>query len=707
MLEETILKEERNCWRIRKAKRLSFLIDADAYFRALISAVDQAEKAVYISGWDIDSRVRLIRSSEEKESSEVSLGPYLNEKAKETPALNIYILCWDFSVIYTLEREWLQSLKFEWQTHRRVHFHLDSEHPAGASHHQKFVVVDDALAFCGGIDLTKNRWDTPQHHPRDSRRINPDGKPYATFHDIQTVADGDLAGDLGDLFRLRWLRATGRKLAPVDRDKHLNWPQESSPDMTHVRAAVARTHPAYKDREAVREVEYLFQDMIASSRHYLYLENQYFTSPVIADALIKSLEKKEGPDILLLLPRRSRGLLEQSTMDALRARQIERILKADAYKRLLVAYPALSKTDDVFVHAKIMIADDRLARVGSANLTNRSMGLDTECDVVIEALDEPENRGAVALFRNRLLAEHTGHSVEAVSRAIESKESFLSAVRSLSNLERSLKKISIEEELPVDSTKLIPDTALLDPHRPVELDRILDRFVEESNPESKRMTLWKILAVLGLLLALAGVWQWSPLSQWIDPQYMAQLAQHIEESPLSPVYVLGAYLAGGILMVPVTVLVIATAMVFPAFTATGYALGGCLLSAILTYGIGARLGSAPLERVAGRRINRLNKRLARKGILAIAVIRNLPLAPFTLVNMAAGASKVRFRDYVVGTGIGMLPGIVAVTFFADRVFQTLKKPNWLNITISCALFVAFGLGFWWLKRRLQKTKEGE
>jgi phospholipase D1/2 len=122
-------------------------------------------------------------------------------------------------------------------------------------------------------------------------------------------------------------------------------------------------------------------------------------------------------------------------------------------------------------------------------------------------------------------------------------------------------------------------------------------------------------------------------------------------------------------MVPVTVLIIATAMVFPAFTATGYALGGCVLSAILTYGIGARLGSAPLQRFAGGKINRLNKRLAKKGFLAIAVIRNLPLAPFTLVNMAAGASKVRFRDYVVGTGIGMVPGIVAVTFLQIDCFK--------------------------------------
>jgi len=160
-------------------------------------------------------------------------------------------------------------------------------------------------------------------------------------------------------------------------------------------------------------------------------------------------------------------------------------------------------------------------------------------------------------------------------------------------------------------------------------------------------------------------------------------------------------------MVPVTVLIGATAMVFPAATAVVYAFSGSILSAILSYGIGARLGSAPLHKIAGPKIDALNKRLARNGILAVAVIRNLPLAPYTLVNMAAGASKVKFRDYVLGTAIGMAPGILAITVFADRLLQAIKDPNWLNISVSGVLLVAFGVGFWWVRRRLRRREKGE
>ncbi|HKI49212.1 MAG TPA: phospholipase D-like domain-containing protein, partial [Desulfobacteria bacterium] len=309
---------------------------------------------------------------------------------------------------------------------------------------------------------------------------------------------------------------------------------KASPHLTNVQAAVARTYPSYKGRREVREVETLFLDIIQSARDYLYIENQYFTASAISDALIRSLRTKRGPEILLVLPRQSRGLLEKSTMDALRAREIKRILKADSHKRLWVVYPALSKKEDVFVHAKVMIADDRLVRVGSANLTSRSMGLDTECDVVADASNDARNMDAIAAFRNRLIAEHTGHKTEEVSRAFSSEDSFLNAVRSLSHNERSFRKISIKNQLPVDGAKLVPDTSLLDPNRPVELDRIFDHFVEKPDKDSKRRPLLRILIILGVLLALAGAWRWTPLHQWMSPQKIAHMAEIFRDSAFTP-----------------------------------------------------------------------------------------------------------------------------------------------------------------------------
>jgi len=244
MTHRSILQEGKNCWRIGKAKRLSFLIDADAYYRAFVKAVDHARHTVYISGWDIDSRVRLIRSTKNDTPHNISLGAYLNQKAIETPNLNIYILCWDFSFIYALEREWFSSVKFEWQAHACLPFRLDDDHPAVASHHQKFVVVDDSLSFCGGIDLTKDRWGTSQHHRRDSRRVDPDGRSYTAFHDVQIAADGDVAADLGALFRKRWAYATGQHLVPVEGKTEIDWPHNSDPDLNNVCTTLARTYPA-------------------------------------------------------------------------------------------------------------------------------------------------------------------------------------------------------------------------------------------------------------------------------------------------------------------------------------------------------------------------------------------------------------------------------------------------------------------------------
>ncbi|MGM0428477.1 MAG: VTT domain-containing protein [Thermodesulfobacteriota bacterium] len=686
-----------------RAERFSFLIDADVYFRSLISAIDQAKHTVYISGWDINSQVRLSRS-ENGPDPDITLGAYLYEKAGQTPGLEIYILCWDFSLIYTLEREFLPAWRLGSKTHERIHFHLDDDHPTGASHHQKFVVVDDALAFCGGLDLTKHRWDTPRHDPHDPRRRTPNGLPYPPFHDIQAVTDGDMAIALGDLFRLRWLWATEEKLSTVDGEDPLSWPREISPHVTAVRAGISRTLPAYKDRKAVQEVKALYLDMFAAARQYVYVENQYFTSPVIGEALITSLREKKGPGIVLVLPRNSSGLLEKSTMDALRARHLRRVLAEDHHNRLRVVYPTLGRDGDVFVHAKIMIVDDRLARVGSSNLTNRSMGLDTECDLTVEVSHESPAREGIIGFRNRLLSEHTGKSLEEVDEAFQVQASFLKAFDSLQDSERHLQKLNLQETLPIDGTKLLPDTSLLDPHGPVKLDEVVDQFVEEETPKSKKRAWLKTIIILTVLLGFAAAWRWTPLSQYINPQNLADLGHSLKAHALSPLGVMAAYVAAGLLMVPVTILVGVTAMVFPPWTAGLYALSGCILSAVVSYSIGAVMGTKTLNRLAGRRIIRLSKRLAKQGILTVAVVRNLPLAPFSVVNMVAGASHIKFWDYVVGTAIGMAPGVLAIILFADRLLETIRDPEWINILLTAGLAIAFFVGFWWVRRRLEKRR---
>ncbi len=207
-----ILKPGRNCWRIEHADRIAFLVDGAAYFRAFREVVKQARRSVLIMAWDIDSRVELVREHE-PDGFPVKLSEFLHSVLERNPQLHIHVLDWDFPMLMAADREWLPLLKEEWTGHARLHFHLDDRYPPGASHHQKIVVVDDAVAFVGGLDLTSGRWDTPEHRPDDRRRCDLGSGPVPQpYHDIQMIVRGPIAAKLGDMARERWRLATQRSL---------------------------------------------------------------------------------------------------------------------------------------------------------------------------------------------------------------------------------------------------------------------------------------------------------------------------------------------------------------------------------------------------------------------------------------------------------------------------------------------------------------
>src|SRR3954467_11518037 len=154
----TILNEGKNCWKLRRAGGAKFLIDGAAYFAAVADAMERAEDSILIVGWDFDSRIRL--RPETKHSKD--LGRFLRSLISRKRKLRVNILIWNFAAIYAaLKREPPPNVSSGWRTHSRVQFHMDANHPLGASHHSKVVVIDDAVAFVGGLDLAKGRWDTP------------------------------------------------------------------------------------------------------------------------------------------------------------------------------------------------------------------------------------------------------------------------------------------------------------------------------------------------------------------------------------------------------------------------------------------------------------------------------------------------------------------------------------------------------------------
>ena len=531
---QAILKKNHNSWRISHAKRVAFLIDGAEYFKAFRAAVENAKQSILIVGWDIDSRMRLIRDDNVHELP-VELGPFLDAVVRRRPKLHAYILAWDFAAFYALERELFPRYKLQWRTHRRVRFHLDDTHPLGGSHHQKIVVVDDAVAFVGGLDLTSNRWDTPAHHASDPRRRDTTKEPYPPFHDVQMMVDGEAAKALGDLVRTRWRRATGEVIRPV-RSVNDPWPTHIKPHMEDVAVAIARTAPKDGDKSGVREVEELYLDAIAAAKKTVYIQNQYLSSEVIARALSERLREDTGPEILLVLPYQTSGWLEQATMDVLRSRVLEKLRKTDRYGRLRVFYPHVPELGEacVNVHAKVLVVDDTLVRVGSANLNNRSMGLDTECDLAVEAGDDNLTRQAIAGFRHRLLAQHLGVSANRVARAETRAGSLLAAVESLRGGERTLRDLEAGQASAA-LANMLPGAAPIDPEQPLSAEQLVAYWMPGYAPgEGVALSpRFKAYAKQSALLTLAMGLHWFPLDRWLVAQ-LGGINQWLEEMTRKP-----------------------------------------------------------------------------------------------------------------------------------------------------------------------------
>jgi len=242
-----------------------------------------------------------------------------------------------------------------------------------------------------------------------------------------------------------------------------------------VQVAIARTRAEYEDAPEIREVEALYLDMIAAARRFIYFENQYFTSAKIAAAIAKRLEESDPPEFVMVMPRTADGWLEQKAMDAARVRLAREIAKVDSRNRFRIYVPVTRGGEDIYVHAKVSIVDDRLLRVGSSNLNNRSLGLDSECDVIVDAALQ-ENRDTpdeMARLRTRLIAEHLGVEPEVFAQEFERRGSLIESIEALRGDGRTLDLLDLVKPGPLG--RFIADNELLDPE---SADAILDPLAE-------------------------------------------------------------------------------------------------------------------------------------------------------------------------------------------------------------------------------------
>ncbi len=437
---QPIVAVGQNVWRIERAHDARVVIDAADYYRIIAEAMSEAERRIFIVGWDFDTRISLVPDEDGQYHS--SLGHFFLELVREKPSRAIDILKWNFGALKQFLSIRAAYWLVRWWIARPIHLKFDSSHPAGCSHHQKIVILDETFAACGGIDIAMRRWDTRDHSPENDLRTTPNGNPYDPWHDITMIMRGPVAGALADLGRERWKVATQYDIEPLEQGDEGYWPDKCEPMFEDVDIAISRTRACWRDVEEVRENEALFLDMIERCERFLYIENQYFTSAKIAAAICSRLSEDNPPEIVMVMPRTGDGFLEAKAMDGTRQRLMETISKAQGGENFRIYIPVNKADTDIYVHAKLSIVDDRLIRIGSSNLNNRSMGLDSECDVTIDC-GLPQNVGkghedTIREVRHDLMAEHLGVDQEAVAREEAQGRGLIATIEALRGEEKTL-----------------------------------------------------------------------------------------------------------------------------------------------------------------------------------------------------------------------------------------------------------------------------
>jgi phosphatidylserine/phosphatidylglycerophosphate/cardiolipin synthase-like enzyme len=225
----SVLRPGETCWRTAHADRVAFLVDNQAYFAAVAAALQKARRSILLLGWGFDPRTRLFPDGYDGPDDPDEVGRVLVELARARPELEVRLLIWKSALPIAAQQQWFPHKAREWFKNTPVKFRLDDQVPFGACHHQKVLVIDDRLAFCGGGDISVDRWDTPGHLDDDERRIMPDQEYHAPRHEVMAMVDGEAARAFGDLARERWLRADGEVLAPPPDAGGDPWPDHVPP----------------------------------------------------------------------------------------------------------------------------------------------------------------------------------------------------------------------------------------------------------------------------------------------------------------------------------------------------------------------------------------------------------------------------------------------------------------------------------------------
>ncbi len=239
--------------------------------------------------------------------------------------------------------------------------------------------------------------------------------------------------------------------------------------LENVSVAIARTIGEMPNELAILEIEQLYVDLIARADRYIYAGSQYFASRRIAQAIAKRVAEENGPEIVIVNPLSADGWLETVAMDSARARLFQAIKRQDKRDRLRIYHPVTDSGEPIYVHSKVMIVDDWALRVGSSNMNNRSMRLDSECDVTIDNMSKPCKKTAegISAVMFDLIGEHLDIAADDIAAEFALSHSITSSIEKLRGEGHSLRHYTVPEL--TDTEKYLADHEVLDPEGPEEM----------------------------------------------------------------------------------------------------------------------------------------------------------------------------------------------------------------------------------------------
>jgi phospholipase D1/2 len=419
LAEVKLLTSPEVCWKSSSVEEMALLADAETYYRAFVRAAQRAQRSILLSGWQFDTEAQLLRGEERLPGAENTLIGFLNRLCADNPQLEIHILAWDYSLIYAVEREWMQGVKMALRSHDRIHFEYWRHPNAGGSHHHKYALIDDEVAFVGGLDICDSRWDTRAHLPHDERRIDVSGEPYRPFHDLQLALRGAVVADIRCIFQEFWA-AVSKQPPPQQLRRWQQTPSlgELAEGGLRLRAAqVLLSRTLFReDQPPIAEVEALLTQAIRGAESFVYAENQYLTSLSILTAFRDRMCDRDRPPLTIVIVMPDGGdTPKEDFVLGNRQRSVRyalvKLAEENGHRIRFVISSDRSdpeKPVSTFIHAKLLAVDDQLLCVGSPNLTNRSMRIDSELNLTVQGEPGSDLSADIRAIVDSLLGEHAG-----------------------------------------------------------------------------------------------------------------------------------------------------------------------------------------------------------------------------------------------------------------------------------------------------------